>query len=219
MIKKIIITVVLFFMGVPVWAGSYDDILKRYPPGSYLVGIAEVSSSQDPYRDRRRAEILARLEIAKQIRVRIKSATIDVVCEGEGGAVIFTGAGECKSQFAMIIEETVDEVLEGSRIVDAGEDRDRGIYYAVAVLPKKDEVRKAKKRMEESLERAEEALRKAKKSKEAEEKKEHIERAKEELLRGMAYDGERRALEDTRENARDMFRQMTEEIEKLKEGI
>src|SRR3990172_5493274 len=66
----------------PAWADSYTDIENKYPSDTYIVGIAEAESSGNIYNDKTRVEILARLEIAKQIRVRIKEESLDIMCEG-----------------------------------------------------------------------------------------------------------------------------------------
>ena len=123
----------------PAWADSYTDIENKYPSDTYIVGIAEAESSGNIYNDKTRVEILARLEIAKQIRVRIKEESLDIMCEGEGKTA-FAGMEECRNQVSTVIETTVDEFLRDSQIVESAEDRDRGVYYAVAVLPIKDKV-------------------------------------------------------------------------------
>jgi len=119
----------------PAWADSYTDIENKYPSDTYIVGIAEAESSGNIYNDKTRVEILARLEIAKQIRVRIKEESLDIMCEG-AGKTAFAGLEECRNQLSTVIETTVDELLRDSQIVESGEDKDRGVYYAVAVLPK-----------------------------------------------------------------------------------
>ena len=123
----------------PAWADSYTDIENKYPSDTYIVGIAEAESSGNIYNDKTRVEILARLEIAKQIRVRIKEESLDIMCEG-AGKTAFAGMEECRNQVSTVIETTVDEFLRDSQIVESAEDRDRGVYYAVAVLPIKDKV-------------------------------------------------------------------------------
>src|SRR3990170_1511968 len=119
----------------PAWADSYTDIENKYPSDTYIVGIAEAESSGNIYNDKTRVEILARLEIAKQIRVRIKEESLDIMCEG-AGKTAFAGMEECRNQLSTVIETTVDELLRDSQIVESGEDKDRGIYYAVAILSK-----------------------------------------------------------------------------------
>src|SRR3990172_8671209 len=119
----------------PAWADSYTDIKNKYPSDTYIVGLAEAESSGNINNDKTRVEILARLEIAKQIRVRIKEESLDIMCEG-AGKTAFAGMEECRNQVSTVIETTVDELLRDSQIVESGEDKDRGVYYAVAVLPK-----------------------------------------------------------------------------------
>lgn len=136
--KKAIVLLFLLMClwAVPVIAGSYPGIEKEYPADSYLIGIGEVAASGDVIKDRTRAEILARLDIAKQIRVRIKEDSIDIMCAGEGKKAD-SGSEECINQLVTRVETKVAEVIEGSKIVAAGEDNERGVYYSVAVLPKK----------------------------------------------------------------------------------
>ena len=131
--------ILLCFLIVQAWAVTFDNIKRDYPPDSYITGTAEVESSGDVHNDKTRAETLARLEIAKQIRVRIQEESIDIMCEGEGKTA-FAGIEECRNQITTVIETTVDEFLKDSQIIESGEDKDRGVYYAVAVLPIKDKV-------------------------------------------------------------------------------
>ncbi|MFQ5353918.1 MAG: hypothetical protein ACE5DR_03125 [Thermodesulfobacteriota bacterium] len=218
-IAAILFVLSLFFVFADiVRADSLDDMRKRYPSDAYMVGVAEVDSSGDAYKDRRRAEILARLEIAKHIRVKIKETTVDVMCEGKG-RVLYVSISECRNQFVMIVEETVDEVLVGSRIAEAGEDRARGVYYAVALLPLKEAATKARRGYRETMTRAKGYVDRAKSAKAALEKKTLLEKSKKELAKGLAYEGERQAVEKTKQNADDMFNELTGEIKKVEEGI
>jgi len=218
-ITGIICVLTLFFViSVSAMADSLDDMRKRYPADAFMVGVAEVNSSGNAYRDRRRAEILARLEIAKHIRVKIKETTVDVMCEGKG-KVLYVSISECRNQFVMIVEETVDEVLVGSRIADAGEDRTRGVYYAVAVLPLKDAAAKARRGYRETMKRAKDYVDRAKSAEGSNSKKALIEKSKNELAKGLAYEGERQAVEKTKEKADDMFNGLTGEIKKVEGGL
>ena len=106
------IFLLLYFHAVSVVAGAYEDIKKEYPTDSYLVGIGEVVSSGNQHSDRIMAETQARLEIAKQIRVRIQEESIDIMCEGEGKTA-FAGMEECRNQLTTVIEATVDEFPQG----------------------------------------------------------------------------------------------------------
>src|SRR5208282_6103406 len=136
-VKRLIETIIIILMIVlPVgpYAASatlYEAAYLEYPQSIYIVGIAEVPKTDNPYNDKRLAEVLARLDIAKQIKVRIKSESIDRQCEGSTYKT-FQDQGECCSEFSAIIEETVDEFLAGSRIVKHGEREN--FVYAVAVL-------------------------------------------------------------------------------------
>jgi len=216
--KKIGVMFCLLFLFLivarSVRADSLDDMRKRYPSDIFMVGVAEVDSSDNAYRDRRRVEILARLEIAKHIRVKIKETTVDVMCEGKG-RVLYVSISECRNQFVMIVEETVDEVLEGSRIVDSGENKERGVYYAVAVLPLKDAATKARRGYRETMTRAKDYVDRAKSAKAGKEKKALLDKSKKELAKGLAYEGERYAIERTKLNADNIFNELTGEIKKV----
>ena len=131
--------ILLCLLIVQAWAVTLDNLKRNYPPDSYITGTAEVESSGDVHNDKIRAEALARLEIAKQIRVRIQEESIDIMCEGEGKTA-FASMEKCGNQLTTVIETTVDEFLKDSQIIESGEDKDRGVYYAFAVLPVKDKV-------------------------------------------------------------------------------
>lgn len=190
-------------------ADSVEEIRKKYPADSYLIGVGTVTSSGDSYKDRRRTEILARLEIAMTIKVTIKENTVDIICERQGKA-LYDNKSECVSQFTMMVEESVDEVLEGSKIVSNGEDKGKGIYYAVAVLPKTKAAEKADGASREAMENAKEHLEKAKTAKDENIKKEEAKKAKEELKKSLAYEGEKAAIEKTKQNADDLYKALAE---------
>ena len=101
------IFLLLYFRAVSAMAWAYEDIKKEYPADTYLIGIGEVVSSGNQHSDRMMAETLARLEIAKQIRVRIQEESIDIMYEGEGKTA-FAGLEECRNQLSTVIETTVD---------------------------------------------------------------------------------------------------------------
>src|SRR3990172_10453691 len=114
--------ILLSLLIVQAWAVTLDNLKRDYPPDSYFTGTAEVESSGDVHNDKTRAETLARLEIAKQIRVRIQEESIDIMCEGEGKTA-FAGTEGCRNQLSTVIETKVDELLKDSQIVESGEDR------------------------------------------------------------------------------------------------
>lgn len=199
---------------LPGFTSSAADILSEYPRSHYIVGVGEVQASGNNLKDQRTAEVLARVEIAKQLRVRVREESVDIMCEGKT-SLLFKSASECQTLLSSAIEVTVDEVLEGSRIVEARMGETRGTFYAVAVLPRKDAASKAEHNLRESIERTKELLNQAKVSTSPETKKGHIERAKEELIKGMAYDGGRSVLEDTQARAKELLEQLAEEIKQL----
>ena len=47
-------------------------IIRNYPSEKFIIGVGIVEVSGDAYNDRRGAEILARLEIAKLIKTTVK---------------------------------------------------------------------------------------------------------------------------------------------------
>lgn len=200
------------------FASEYEGIYKKYPLEKYLVGVSEVESSGDSYKDRRRTEILARLEIAKVIRVKIKQTTIDVMCEGPG-TVVYASIAECRNQFVMVVEETVDEVLYGSRIVEAGLDEGRGIYFAVAVMLISEASGRAGEGVKRSIVKAKELVDKAREADDPAEKKALLDRASEDYKKGMAYEAEWAAIEETRANAAGAFDELGAELKRIEQGI
>lgn len=118
-------------------------IIRNYPSEKFIIGVGIVEVSGDAYKDRRGAEILARLEIAKLIKTTVKVSSIIVMCEGKA-KTLYDNQTECRNHFEEVIEESVDEVLEGSKIIETGDIKKSGknIFYAIAVLPKKGAVEK-----------------------------------------------------------------------------
>lgn len=188
--------------------------MNRYPTTEYIIGYVEVQASGDAYKDRRRTEILARLEIAKQIKVSIKSAAIDIICEGEG-KLLFDKMVPCKNQVAEVVETSVDLFLEGSKIVDTGENKPKGAYYAVAVFPKREGALKAADAYKESVENTSRHIKKAKTAEDASTKNEELIKAREELLKSAAYNSEKNALENTKESSDELFNELAGEIAKV----
>lgn len=217
---RLAITTILFLSLsiVSAWADPYEELKKRFSSEEHLLGIGEVKSSGDPRKDRRRAEILARLEIATGIKVRVKESTFDIMCEGKGKA-LYDNSSECRNQVVMVVESSVDEVLEGTKIIEVGEDKDRGLFYAVAVLPKKHAAAKADDASKDAMEQAKEHLDKAKAAKDENVKKEETRKAKEEIKKSMAYEEEKAAIEGIKGRSRGMLDELVGEIGALDKGI
>jgi hypothetical protein len=190
-------------------SSSYDEVYAEYPKDRYLVGIGEVDKTGNSLNNKRVAEVLARLEIAKQIKVRLREETVDIMCEG-GSARLFKDILECKNEFIMIVEVTVDEFLEGSRIVKLGENK--GIVYAVAVMPKAVAVKELDNKVKESVDNTKENIEKAKEG-----DKEALNEAQEEYMKAVTYDKEKELIEGVKSRASDMFEELEKELVKLRE--
>ncbi len=213
MLKKLFSFCILLFLAVPVDAASsspsYDEVYSQYPKDKYLVGIGEAARSVNPLNDKRIAEVLARLDIAKQIKIRLREETVDIMCEG-GSGKLFKNTSECKNEFIMIVEATVDEFLEGSRIVNNGEKE--GLVYAVAVMPKAQAVEELDHKVKESVGNTKENIEKAKKG-----DKEAVNDAQEEYMKAVTYNKEKEMLGGVRSRSSDMFDELEKELIKLRE--
>ncbi|MBI5058024.1 MAG: hypothetical protein HZB61_15550 [Nitrospirae bacterium] len=210
--RKTLAGCLLFFLvltGTAVYAESpYAGIYSEYPKNNYVVGIGEVNKSGNPMNDNRKAEVLARLEIAKQIKVRLKEETIDIMCEA-GKSKLFKDMQDCRNEFVMVVEVTVDEFLSGSSIADRGQRGD--IVYAVAVLPRAETANELEKNMNDALSKTKEEIEKAKKG-----DADSAAKAKEEYVKAVTYNQERALIENTRAHASEAFDELEKELVKLK---
>ncbi len=116
------------------WPSFISDIYDSYSAKDYLIGIGEVTKTGNRVKDNRAADILSRLEIAEQVRIKIEAETVDQICEDKER--LFKDISECRNAFKMVVKITVDEFIEGATIVAHGEDK--GIVYAIAVLKRHD---------------------------------------------------------------------------------
>lgn len=218
MFAQIYLTFVIFvFLVSTAWAGSIEELMKRYPSESYLIGVGEVQLSEDNYKDRRRAEMLARLEIAKTIKVTIKETTTDFACESTG-TILFDNKSECVNQFTMLVEESVNEVLEDSKIVDFGEDKTRGVYYAVAIMLRSQAAMKTDEGFTEAIEKVKEHIEVAKITSDEEKKNEEIQKAKKELLKGLSFVSERSVMDKVKYSSSELIDNLVDEINKIEGG-
>jgi hypothetical protein len=189
-------------------ATDYASVYADHPKSKNIIGIGEVKKSGNLLKDKRVAEVLARLEIAKQIRVKLQEQTLDIACEGAKGKV-FGGDIDCKNEFVMVIEETVDEVLIGSTIVGSGE---RGnIVFAVAVLPRQEAGSELEGNVQKSLNKARENLQKAKEG-----DARSLKDAREEYAKAVTYDKEKEIIEGVRSRASAAFEDLEKELLRLK---
>ena len=74
------------------------------------------------------SDTVARMELAKQIRVLVKEHTIDRVREQTGKSV--------EQDIEIVIEELTRELLQDVKIVNRTVDKDSGTCYSTAVMPK-----------------------------------------------------------------------------------
>lgn len=206
--------IIFFITALTIWASNlyaqdaflradslYKEAYSEYPKEEYLVGVGIVDNSGDRFRDRKVAEVRARLEIAKVIRVRVEEEIIDSVCEGK--------AESCMSEFRSISKETVDEFLAGSRIVKAGEGGN--IVYAIAVKPRKEASEGMDKAIEETVKDTKENIEKAKGG-----DKDALKEAQEGYMKALVLSKGKEAIEGEKAlkgRASDMLEEMEKEIE------
>jgi hypothetical protein len=210
--KHLLLSFIIYFWLLPACAVAQtplDAIKAQYPFNLYIIGVTEIPKTGNQYNDRRVAEIHARLEIAKQIKVRMESETLDMMCEGPASK-LFDSKQECKSQFVSIIRETVDEFLKGSKIVEQGEKGDT--VYAVAVMPRKKAVEELDKNLKDSIDKTKENVEKVKEG-----DKEALKNAEEEYKKAVVYDKEKELIEGVRKDADKAFEELEKELVKLKE--
>ncbi len=206
MVLKYYIPAILLItcLALPVfaWAGNpYDEYHKQYPADQYIVGIGEADPSGNKYADRRITEVLARRDIAAQIRVKTTEVSVDLMCGG-------SGAGECKDTVVSIIETSVDEFLRGSRIVDSGV-KD-GSAYSIVVMPKEGMFKTLEARVDGSLGLVNEDLTSARSG-----DKEALKRAESNLTRARIYEIEKQILDGVKANASNALIELQIELDKL----
>ena len=211
-LQETIIIISMIFSPVVSYAASAtlaETAYLEYPQSVYLVGVAEVPKTDNPYNDERVAEVLARLDIAKQIKVRIKSESIDRQCEGTTYK-IFRDQGECRSEFSAIIEETVDEFLAGSRIVKHGEKEN--LVYAIAVLKRKGAAENLNEKAGAAVDSAKEELNQAEKGDMS-----SLKKAEASYKKAVVLDKEKEIIDGVKSNAAKAFDNLGQEIVRIKE--
>jgi hypothetical protein len=200
----------LLVLHTPLFADSiqdYSEIYSKYPTDRNIVGIGEIEKTGNLLKDKRVVAVMARLDIAKQIRVKLREETLDIACEGTAG-MVFGGGLECRNEFVMIIEETVDEVLVGSSIVESGERG--GIVYSVAVLPRRIAAEDLERNVRDSIDEVRENMRRAQEG-------DHmsLQRAQEGYARALTYEKEREIIEGVRSRSSRALENLEGELIKL----
>lgn len=187
----------------------YAKVYSNYSRSDYIVGIGETPKTGSSLRDNRVAEVMARRELAAQVRVEVSEVAIDIMCSGGSDQV--TGQGDaCRDEFSSILETRVSEFIQGSRIVEHGEYEGR--VYAVAVMPRKDTAGKLKQEARESAERTKQYIKEAKSGDAS-----ATERAREEYKRARALNAQGDAFERARGSANELFVELEKELENLEE--
>jgi hypothetical protein len=186
-------------------ASGYERYSEEYPPESYLIGIGELQATGNRITDKRVADVLARREIAAQIRVNVSEATVDLMCSSSNAE-----DKECRDMVISVVETSVNEFLRGSRIVDSGQKE--GIFFSVAVMPKKEAVESVSDHLSESVKLAREEIENARSG-----KKDALEKARSHYDKARIYEIERQVLEGVKGNASDALRELDAELRRLRQ--
>ena len=117
----------------PAWVDGGK--ISRFPARRYIVGISASPDTGEETADRSRADNSARAEVAKQIRVQVREAIVDIQRE-ERGKTDFSSLMEIKS------ESSVDLSLEGLTIADRYYDSKKKLHYSLAVLERANAARR-----------------------------------------------------------------------------
>ena len=105
-----------------------EPVAGLYPSDRYVVGKGHGDLTKGTRVCRRVAELSARTDLAKQIRVLVKEHMVDRVRERSGR--------ETEQDIELTREEIVQEYLQGVNIVDYRIDEDKKTCSATAVMLK-----------------------------------------------------------------------------------
>ncbi|MFC1549436.1 LPP20 family lipoprotein [Nitrospirota bacterium] len=204
--------IALFVPALVCGASTLESLRKglshEYPPDRYLLGVGESRRTGSDIRDFRVAEVLARRDIAQQVRVEVNAVDLDFQCGGSVGKA-YGDREQCRDEYISIIQASTNEFLSGSRVVERSKD-DENVYVIVAI-PRSDMAAKAREARSDAIKETRESMKKA-----ATGQKDAPDEAREALLRARAYDRQARAMEDIRENADELFSELEAELERLK---
>jgi len=107
---------------------SAGNPLSRSSSDEYLRGVGEGDLSKGRITCQRVAELAARTDLAKQIRVRVTEHAVDRVRERMGRTT--------EQEIEVVREEMVNELLRDVRITERRVDESAGTCSSVAVMPK-----------------------------------------------------------------------------------
>jgi hypothetical protein len=201
---------IFFSTGATARADYYGFIHSEYPSGKFIVGIGETEKSDNSLKDRRITEILARLEVAKHISLRMSVETIDAICDA-GAARLFKESRECRAGFKSVVDVTLEWFKKESTIVSRGEREDTA--YAVAVMPRVKAVREISGNLDDSIWVAKEFIRRAKAG-----DRRYLWRAREEYVKARTYDSEKELIDGECGYDPALFKKLETELLKLKEA-
>lgn len=112
-------------------AGARATVTKKaghYDADQYLIGTGQGDLNKGRMVCQRVSELSARTDLAKQIRVMVKEHLVDRIHERTGQ--------EAEQDIELTSEETVQEYLQGVKIVDRQMDEEKKICTATAVMLK-----------------------------------------------------------------------------------
>jgi hypothetical protein len=101
---------------------------RYYSDGRYIIGVGQGDLSKGRVVCQRVAELAARADLAKQIRVLVKEHMSDRLRERTGQ--------HAQQDIEIVREEDVNELLRDVKIVDRAVDTAAGTCSSMAVMPK-----------------------------------------------------------------------------------
>jgi hypothetical protein len=133
MIRTLVLSVLGLLLPYSARADQEPDWVKKRPPrtDAYL-GIGFAQSSGKPEADRKRADDDAIANVAKEIKVAVKSVFTDIAKEQTSG-----GQTVSSQQVSSFTETKVDQVLPGVMIEARWHDEKKGEYWSYAVIERK----------------------------------------------------------------------------------
>lgn len=109
-------------------AGKKIKDQSVYPPDQYVIGEGQGDMAKGPVVCRRVSELLARADLAKQIRVLVKEHMVDRIRDRTGR--------DLEQDIEVTREEIVEEYLQGVKIIDHRIDQTNNTCSTTAVMPK-----------------------------------------------------------------------------------
>jgi len=108
--------------------GGASDPSSRYPESEYLVATGQGDLSKGVVRCEQVADVVARAELAKLIRVQIKEHATDRVRERSGQPL--------EQDIEIVREQLANELLQDVKIVARSTDQAKNTCSSVAVMPR-----------------------------------------------------------------------------------